>query len=142
MPLRSRRIIASLTITRTYSDFGARGDRDRVQSYRPRGSIRSGNFVPADNDIYIDLNIKHYVLGKLISTSRKDVENTDHTYMSNYFLHLLFRQCNVTLNYVIITQASENYNYRSYLEIRFTYNNDATVSDLSNPIWYLDRSDM
>jgi len=35
--------------------------------------------MPADNDTYIDLDIKLYVRGKLISASGKNVDFSDHT---------------------------------------------------------------
>ena len=62
--------------------------------------------------------------------------------MTNNFLHSLFRQCNVTLNVVAITQASEHYHYRSYLETLLTYCTDAAASQLTNAYCYLDRGDM
>ena len=55
-------------------------------------------FIPADNDTYIDLNIKLYVRGKLISASGNDVELTDATGLTNNFHYSLFSQCNFTLN--------------------------------------------
>jgi len=49
-----------------------------------------GFFIPADNDTYIDLNIKFYVRGKLAWALGKDVEFTDATGVTNNFLHSLF----------------------------------------------------
>jgi len=43
-------------------------------------------FIPANNDTYIDLDIKLYVRGKLISASGKDVDFTDLTGVTNNFL--------------------------------------------------------
>jgi len=65
--------------------------------------------IPADNDTYIDLDIKLYVRCKLIPASGKDVDYSDHTGVKNNFHHSLFKQCNVTVNGVNITQASEHY---------------------------------
>jgi hypothetical protein len=98
--------------------------------------------IPADSDTYIDLDIKLYVRGKLISGTGKDVDVTDHTGVTNNFLHSLFSQCNVLLNDVSVTQASEHYHYRSYLETLLTYGSDAAVSHLSAAYWYLDTGDM
>jgi len=64
--------------------------------------------IPANNDTYIDLDIKLYVRGKLISASGKYVDFSDHTDVTNNFLHSLFSQCNVTLSGFNITQASEH----------------------------------
>jgi len=44
-------------------------------------------FIPADNDTYIDLGIKLYVRGKLISGSWKNVDTMDLTVVTNNFLH-------------------------------------------------------
>ena len=67
---------------------------------------------------------------------------SDHTGVTNNFLHSLFSQCNVTLNGVNITQASEHNQYRSYLETLMIYGSDAAVTHLSNAYWYLDTGDI
>ena len=41
-----------------------------------------------------------------------------------------------------IAQASELYQYRSYLETLLTYGSDAATSHLTNSFWYLDDGDM
>ena len=86
--------------------------------------------------------MKLYVRGIFISASGKDVDFADHTGMTNNFLHSLFSQCNVTLNGANITQASELYHYRSYLETVMTYGTDAAATHLSNAYRYLDTGDM
>jgi len=78
----------------------------------------------------------------LISASGKDVDFSDHTGVTNNFLHSLFSQCNFTLNGVNITLASERYQYRSYLETLMTYGSDTAVTHHSNAYWYLDTDDM
>jgi len=70
------------------------------------------------------------------------VDFSDHTGGTNYFLLTLFSQCNVTLNGVKITQASEHYQYRSYFQTLLTYGSDAEATHLSNAYWYLDTGDM
>jgi len=85
-------------------------------------------FIPADNNTYIDLDIKVYDRSKLFSGSGKDVDFTDLTGLKNNFLHSLFSQSNVTLNGVTITQAIEQYHYRSYVETLMTYGTDAAAS--------------
>ena len=61
---------------------------------------------------------------------------SNHTGVTNNFLHSLFSQCNVTLNGVTITQAS----------IIFTalraYGTDTAANHLSNAYWYLDTGNM
>jgi len=114
-------------------------------AYKPIAPVDQNDLqflIPADNDTYIDLDIKLYVRGKLISASGKDVDYSDHTGVTNNFLHSLFSQCNVTLNGVNNAQASEHYLYRSYLETLLTDGSDAKATHLSNAYWYLDTGDM
>ena len=66
----------------------------------------------------------------------------DFTAVANNFLISLFSQCSVNLNGVNITQASELYHYRSYLETLLIYGSDAAASHLTNSFWYFDGGDM
>jgi len=114
-------------------------------AYKPIAPVDQNDLeflIPADNDTYIDLDIKLYVRGELISGSGKDVDFSNHTAVTNNFLHSQFSQCNVTLNGVNITQASEHYQYRSYLETLMTYGSDSASTHLSNAYWYLDTGDL
>jgi len=114
-------------------------------AYKPIAPVDQNDLeflIPSDNDPYIDLNIKLYIRGKLISALGKDVDFSDHTGVTNNFLHSLFSQSNVTINGVNNTQASEHYQYRSYLETVMTYGSDAAATHLSNAYWYLDTGDM
>jgi len=62
--------------------------------------------------------------------------------VTDNLIHSLFSQCSVTLNGLTIPQASEHYNYRSYLETLLTYGSDAAASHLTNAYWYLNTCDM
>jgi len=77
-------------------------------------------FIAADNDTYKGLVIELYFRGKFISVSGKNVNTTDHTDVTNNFLRSLFSQCDVTINGITSTQASEQYNYRSDLQTLLT----------------------
>ena len=92
--------------------------------------------IPSDSDTYIDLDIKHYVRGTLLSGEGKDLDNT------NNFLHKLFSQCNITLNNVTITQSGDYYQYRSYIETILNYGSDAAASHVTNSFWYLESGDV
>ena len=78
----------------------------------------------------------------MVSGDEKDLDNKDFTAVTNNFLHSLFSQCSITLNGVPITQASELYQYHSYLETLLTYGSDASTSHLTNSFWYLNDGDM
>jgi hypothetical protein len=98
--------------------------------------------IPCDTDTFIDLDIKIYVRGKMVSSSGKYVDLTDTTAVTNNLLHSLFSQCTIMLNGIPVTQSQKNYNYRAYLKKLLTYGTDAASSHLSNSYWYLDTGDM
>ena len=93
--------------------------------------------IPGDSETYIDLDIKLVVRGRLIGAGASDF-----TAGTNNFLHSLFSQCNISLNGVNITPASELYPFRSYLESFLTYGSDAANSHLTKAFWYLDEEDV
>jgi hypothetical protein len=71
--------------------------------------------IPAGNETYIVLDIKLYIRGKLTSENGTPLDNKDLTSVTNNFLHSLFSQCSVSLNSITVTQATELYNYLSFL---------------------------
>jgi hypothetical protein len=78
--------------------------------------------IPADNESYVDLDIKLYVRGKLLNSSDgKDYDAKDFSGPTNNFFHSLFSQCGVTLTGVSVTSASGHYNYSAYLETLLKY---------------------
>ena len=110
--------------------------------YKPIASIDQSDLeflIPADSDSYIDLDIKLYVKGKLQKSDGTALDNTDFTAGANNFLRSLFSQCSIALNGTQITQASELYNYRAYIETLLTYGTDAAASHLTNAYWYIDE---
>jgi len=66
--------------------------------------------IPGDSDTYIDLDIKIYARGKMVSSSGKEVDLTDTTTVANNLLHSLFSQCTVMVNGVPVTQSHGHYN--------------------------------
>jgi len=114
-------------------------------AYKPIAAVEQNHlefFIPADNDTYVDLDIKLYVRGKLKLSSGKCVNFSDHTGVTNNFLHSLYSQCNVTLIGFTITQTSEHYHYRTYRENLMTYGTDVAANRLPTAYWYLDTGDM
>jgi hypothetical protein len=69
------------------------------------------------------------------------LDEKDFTAVTNNFLHYIFSECSISLNGVTITQTTELYQYRSYLENLLTYGSDAAALHLTNVFWYLDDGD-
>jgi len=113
--------------------------------YKPLAPVEQNDLeflIPGVSYTYIDLDIKLYVRGKMVSSSEKDVDLTDSTAVANNLIHSLFSQCRVMINGVPDTQSHEHYNYHAYLETFLTYGTDAVYSHLFNSYWYLDFGDM
>ena len=98
--------------------------------------------IPAENDTYVDLNIRLFVRGKLTSTDGKALEETEYTAVTKNLLNSLFSQCSLTLNGTTISQTTDPYQYRSYLETYLTYGSDAANSHLTNGFCYLNTGDL
>jgi len=116
-----------------------------VVHYKPLATVDQNDlefFIPGDTVTYIDLDVKLFVKGRLIGADGKDLDETDFTAGTNNSLNSLFSQCNMSLNGVNITPASELYPYRSYLESLLTYGSDAANLHLTNAYWYLDEGDV
>ena len=82
-------------------------------TYKPIASVEQSDLeflIAADNDTYVDLNIKLYIRGKLTKADGTNLDKIDFTAVTNNFLHPLFSQCSISLNGVTITQANELYN--------------------------------
>jgi len=113
--------------------------------YKPIASIDQTDIeflIPGDSETYIDLEFKLYIKSKLMKEGNMQLTDTDYTAGINNLLHSLFSQCNISLNGTQITQDSESYNYRAYLETLLTYWTDAADSHLKNALWHLDTSKM
>jgi hypothetical protein len=116
-----------------------------VTVYIPLAPVEQNDLeflIPGDSGNYIDLDIKLYFRGKIVSSSGKAVDLTDKTAVAKNLLHSLFSQCTVMVNGVPVTQSHEHYNYRAYFETLLTYGTDAASSHLSNSYWYLDTGEM
>ena len=113
--------------------------------YKPFASVEQTDIeflIPSDSDTYIDPNIKLFNRGKLFKTDGTDLAETDYVAGVNNLLHSLFSQCTISLNGTQISQASENYNYRAYLESLLSYATDAADSHLRMAYWELDEGDL
>ena len=114
-------------------------------AYKPIAPVEQNDLeflIPGDKENYIRLDIQLYVRGKLVLGSGNNVDVSDHTGGTNNLLHSLFSQCTVVLNSTTVTQSSEHYNYRLYLETLLTYGTNAAATHLTNAYWYRDTGDM
>ena len=102
--------------------------------FRPIAPVEQSDLeflIEAEHDTYIDLNIRLYVRGKLITDDGKDLYSTNSTATANNLLHSLFNQFSIGLNVTTITPTSDLYQYISYLETLLTYGRGGATSHLT-----------
>ena len=63
--------------------------------------------IRGDSEIYIDLDLKFYIKGKLMKEDNTQLGDTDYTTGISNRLHCLFSQCSIILNGTQITQATD-----------------------------------
>ena len=113
--------------------------------YKPIASVDQTDIefvIPGDSETYIDLNLKLFITGKLVKKDGTDLAETEYTAGINNLLHSLFSQSSISLNGTQITQASEHYGIRVYLQSLLTYGNAAAESHLRMAYWELDEGDV
>ena len=140
----------SFSVSSVFDIFAHKPVQTSVQEtvetiFRPVASVHQSDLdfmIPVNNDTYIDLIIRLFVTGKLTAQDGKDLDATNFTGVTNNLLHSLFSQCSITLNGTSITQSTDLYQYRAYLETLLTYGADAATSHLTNAYWYVDNGNL
>ena len=104
-------------------------------------------FSIPDSDDYYDLNkLRFQVKVRLIDPAAgyqgwkanladSDANNTRNTYCVNNFGHTIFRDINISMNGVLMTEQSNTYHYRAYLETLLNYNREEGATKLALQGW-------
>ena len=80
--------------------------------YRRIASVEQSDFefvIPAENENYVDLNIRLHVRGELTAPYGNDFGATDFIAVTYKFLHSLISQCSITLKWMTVTQTTDLY---------------------------------
>ena len=85
-------------------------------------------------------NTQLLVKVKLTRGNGVDITDADHVGGVNLFLHNLFQQVDVPLNDVKVSQSSETYAYRAYIESFLSYGPQAKNSQLTAALFYKDTA--
>jgi hypothetical protein len=98
--------------------------------FRPINAINDAStiefFIPGSSDDYIDLeNIFFWISGNLLKPdgTAYDLSQNDRNSLVNYGLNTIFEQLDVYLNNTLISQSSNTYGYKSFIEVLFMYDN-------------------
>ena len=109
--------------------------------YRPLSVLTSQGpvefCIAAESSHYIDLaNTFLYVRVAVTQANDASLEENSEIASECNFLHMLWSQCDLYLNDMLVTQSGNNYPCRSYLETLLSFGKDAKDSQLSSVLWY------
>ena len=102
--------------------------------------------IPASDDYY-DLNELRFQVkvrltdpaagyqGLKANMANSDANNTRNTYCVNDFGHSIFRDMTLSMNGVLMTEQSNTYHYRAYLETLLNYSRDEGATKLAPQGW-------
>jgi len=112
-------------------------------NYHPLTSVADGvplEFeVSGSGDDYIDFgNTYLYLKVKLLRANGDNLDAADAVAPTNYFLHSLFSQVDISLNGTQITTATHTYPYRAFIEALLSDGSDSKTSQLSGGLFYKD----
>ena len=102
--------------------------------------------IPASDDYY-DLNELRFQVkvsltdpaagyeGLQANLTNSDANNTRNTYCVNNFAHTIFRDITMSANGVLLTEQSNTYHYKAYLETLLNYNRQEGATKLVPQGW-------
>ncbi|GFW23025.1 uncharacterized protein F54H12.2 [Trichonephila clavipes] len=91
---------------------------------------------------YIDLSqTQLFVKAKIVKTDNTPITKDDTIGPVNLFLHSLFSQVDVSLNDRMVSNSSNTYPYRSYIETLLNHGYDSKTSQLTAELFYKDSDD-
>ncbi|GFX75640.1 uncharacterized protein F54H12.2 [Trichonephila clavipes] len=91
---------------------------------------------------YIDLSqTQLYVKAKIVKVDNTPITKDDTIGPVNLFLHSLFSQVDVSLNDHVVSNSSNTYPYRSYIETLLNHGYDSKTSQLTAELFYKDSDD-
>jgi len=97
--------------------------------------------IPAAGEEYLDLcNSMLYVKVKVMTAAEQDLAGDAQVAPMNIFLHSLFSQVDISLNGMLVTTASDMYDYRSCIETLLSYSRDAKQTKLTFSLYYKDEA--
>ncbi|GFX44264.1 uncharacterized protein F54H12.2 [Trichonephila clavipes] len=116
---------------------------DRVQTMVGKGQYKRKQFhISGSAEDYIDLSqTQLYVKAKIVKVDNTPITKDDTIGPVNLFLHSLFSQVDVSLTDRVVSDSSNTYLYRSYIETLLNYGYDSKTSQLTAELFYKDSDD-
>ncbi|CAH3146211.1 unnamed protein product [Porites lobata] len=129
-------------------DVDYRYEASREVEFQPAlTSIQPISFsIPGSDDYYDPNSLRFKVKVRLTdpaagyaglkaNLANSDASNTRNTYCVNNFGHTIFRDITLSMNGVLMTEQSNTYHYRAYLETLLNYSRDEGATKLAPQGW-------
>ena len=120
-------------------------DSGTFVEYRPISSISDG--APIEFDVsssgedYIDFSNSYiHIKAKILNLDGTDLVAADTVGPVNNLLHSLFSQVDISLNGTLITNSTNTYPYRAYIEDLLSYGSSAKKTQLTAALFYKDEA--
>ena len=125
--------------TQTSIEGGVWTEYHPISSLDREGPIEFN--ISGSGDDYIDLTqTQLYVKAKIVRHDGAVCGDTDNVGPVNLLLQSLFSQVDISLNDKLVSQSSNTYAYRAYLETLLNYGVSASSSHLTTALWYKDTA--
>ena len=113
--------------------------------YRPVSTLTNGSPIEFDitssGDDYIDFGNSYlHIKAKLMRSNGNNLDTDDTVGPVNNFLHSLFSQVDVSLNGTLITNSTNTYPCRAYIENLLSYGPATKKSQLTACLFYKDEA--
>ena len=129
-------------------DVDCRYEASRDVAFQPtlKGTRPIMFSIPA-SDNYYDLNELRFQFkvrltdpaaryqGQKANLAESDANNTRNTYCVNNFGHTIFRDINMSMNGVLMTEQNNTYHYKAYIETLLNYSRDEGPTKLAPQGW-------
>lgn len=119
-------------------------DKGQWIDHRPISTISSSSpieFSVKGTENYLDLSkTMLFVRLKITKANGADLNAGEKTGPVNLLLQSLFKQVDVFLNEILITQSTGTYSYKSMFETMLNYGTDAKKSHLTGSLYYKDTA--
>ena len=119
-------------------------EQGRFVEYGPISILDEGDIefdIKGSESEYLDLtNSFVYIKAKVVDADGTNLAANAAVAPTNYFLHSMFNNVNMTLNHTVVSSSGGTYPYRAYIESLLSYGEEAKKTQLSSALWYKDTA--
>ena len=129
----------SVPLTQTAVEEGAFVEFHPLATLSPAAPIEF--YISGATTDYLDLTNAHlHIRAKITKADGSALDAATDVAPTNYWLHSLFSQVDVSLNDTLVSPSENTYPYRAFFEATLNYGKDAKEGHLSSALFYGDTA--